>query len=173
MGEPFLLQIDNIFTKDECHQLIERASLNGMTEVKRTNYAKYDRTIIVDEDLANRLYMTYKDRFPPSIRGMVPSHVNSTFRFSKYNEGGEFKIHKDGINQDSRGGRSIATLNIFLNDDFEGGETDFYKDDQTTLRYSAAPSPGRGMLFDSQQYHCGNMVKNGIKWLIRTDLMSM
>ena len=68
-------------------------------------------------------------------------------------------------------GRSCLTLNIFLNDDFEGGETDFLFDDKQTLRFSAKPKAGRAMLFYSQQYHRGNKVTKGEKYLLRTDIM--
>ena len=62
------------------------------------------------------------------------------------------------------------TLNIFLNDNFEGGETEFLYNNKT-LRYSAKPKLGRGALFDAQQYHRGNVVMNGNKYLMRTDVM--
>lgn len=40
----------------------------------------------------------------------------------------EFNKHKDGFNQDKNGNISIITFNIFLNDNFDGGETYFYND---------------------------------------------
>lgn len=40
------------------------------------------------------------------------------------------------------------TLNIFLNDQFDGGETDFFYENKTK-RLSAKPKPGRAALFDS------------------------
>ena len=58
---------------------------------------------------------------------------------------------------------------VFVLDD--GGETDFYEVDRKTLFYSVKPKPGRGGLFDSQIYHCGNKVTKGCKYLLRTDVM--
>ena len=60
--------------------------------------------------------------------------INKYIRLSKYEPGQFFGIHKDGINfdKDNRQNMSYATLNIFLNDDFEGGETIFYKKDRKT-----------------------------------------
>ena len=50
------------------------------------------------------------------------------------NQDNSSKIHKDGINfdKDNKQNMSYATLNIFLNDDFEGGETIFYSNDKNT-----------------------------------------
>jgi len=40
-----------------------------------------------------------------------------------------------------------------------------------TLRYSAKPKSGRGALFWAKQYHCGNKVIKGNKYLLRIDVM--
>jgi predicted 2-oxoglutarate/Fe(II)-dependent dioxygenase YbiX len=100
--------------------------------------------------------------------------LNDHFRFSKYHPGQQFGIHRDGINQDATGARSALTLNIFLNDDFEGGSTDFFHTrNEDDLRFSVKPKPGRGALFFAQQYHCGRQVTKGFKYLLRTDVMVM
>lgn len=65
----------------------------------------------------------------------------------------------------------IFTLNIFLNDDFEGGHTTFYHDD-FSLRYDVEPKVGRAALFDANQLHCGTRVLSPYKYLMRTDVMA-
>ena len=126
--------------------------------------------MIVDKELAADLFNRVKQYIPAMINGFKVVGLNDHFRFSKYHPGGKFDVHKDGFNQDSQGNRSVWTLNIFLNRDFDGGETVFYYDTMQH-RFTAKPKRGRGMLFDSQQYHCGNQVSNGKKYLIRTDVM--
>jgi len=66
---------------------------------------------------------------------------------------------------------SYATLNIFLNDDFTGGETIFYEKDKRTITEKCKPKSGRGAFFYSQQFHEGAKITNGYKYLLRTDLM--
>ena len=95
---------------------------------------------------------------------------NDHFRFSKYTVGEEFKRHRDGVNQDSNGFRAKYTVNIFLNDDFEGGSTEFFNESGTSI-FDAVPAVGRGMIFDGQIIHCGNKVTKGVKYLLRTDVM--
>ncbi len=79
-------------------------------------------------------------------------------------------MHRDGINQDSRGHRAKYTINIFLNDNFTGGSTEFFSEDGIS-QFDAKPLAGRGMIFDNQILHCGNKVMTGCKYLLRTDLM--
>ena len=138
--------------------------------------------------MANSLFEKLKTHIPNTYLGFNLLYINDHFRFSKYNVGGIFPLHKDGTNYDA--GRveeydgysteSIFTLNIFLNDDFEGGETDFFETDQTNnedhimkLRFSVTPKTGRGALFYAKQYHRGNEVSVPYKYLIRTDVMGM
>jgi len=168
---PFLHQIDNLFTVEECKELIERANKEGWKDVDR-DIATYRRVTIVDKRLSASLFKKIRGLLGSHYQGKRITGLNELFRFSKYEPGEKFEMHKDGFNVNRAGDRSIMTLNIFLNDDFDGGETDFYLGDRTTLRFSCKPKPGRGALFDSQQYHCGNEVRNGYKYLIRTDVMA-
>lgn len=166
----YLQVVDNLLTPQECQDLINKAESIGFKEVDR-GIAIYHQAMITDQTLANKFYHKIKHLLPSHFNGFPIVGLNDHFRFSKYHPRGFFDIHKDGVNQDSKGNRSVMTLNIFLNDNFQGGETDFYYDDKTTLRYSVQPKPGRGALFAAQQYHCGNQVVEGYKYLLRTDVM--
>jgi predicted 2-oxoglutarate/Fe(II)-dependent dioxygenase YbiX len=86
-----------------------------------------------------------------------------------------FALHQDGIYQDPQSGdRSTTTLSVFLNDDYAGGETEFFQG--TNLRnarsaFVAQPEAGKGVLFPREVYHKGNRVDGEAKYLLRTDLM--
>lgn len=174
-GENLLLQIDDIFTLDECKMLIDHANAVGYQSVDRGN-AVYNRVVgrvsIRGKPLHDYLWDTLRHHIPSHVHGKRVIGLNDHFRFSKYFVGQFFDVHKDGINQDSNGNRSALTLNIFLNDDFEGGETDFLNSSNPLdLRFSVKPKSGRGALFYAQQYHRGNRILSGEKYLIRTDVM--
>ena len=131
-------------------------------------FRSYKRGILYNKEWADVLFQR--------ILRVIPEHFqvescNECFRFSDYGPAGEFKIHRDGFNVDSKGRRSVITVNIFLNDDFSGGSTDFYFDDKKTLRQSVSPKIGRAAIFDSQQYHTGCKVDKEHKYLLRTDVM--
>jgi hypothetical protein len=47
------------------------------------------------------------------------------FRVYKYLPGQQFKMHRDGSYERNENEKSFYTFLIYLNDDFEGGETEF------------------------------------------------
>ena len=68
----------------------------------------------------------------------------------------------------------MFTLNIFLNDSssglLEGGSTSFYTNKRKRTQI-IAPKAGMGALFYAKQYHSGDKIIEGYKYLLRTDVM--
>ena len=168
----FLHSIDNLLTLDECEHYISFFSDPEKVEHINDKYRKYHRVQFIDDKLANYLYNKIKVYIPKKIK-KISVGLNSHFRMSKYEEGQFFGIHKDGINFDEKNKQnmSYATLNIFLNDNFEGGETIFYENDKKTINLLCKPKTGSGSFFYSQQWHEGAKLVSGYKYLLRTDLM--
>ena len=157
-----------LLTREECKTFIELLDEEDeLVDVDR-GFSKYKRNIMISETWAQIIWERVNILFHHSIRSRL--YVNDHFRFSKYLPGQFFDVHTDGVNQDSKGGKSAMTINIFLNDSFQGGETDFL-DKHKTLNLSAKPAPGRAAIFDRQVYHRGNCVREGFKYLLRTDVM--
>jgi prolyl 4-hydroxylase len=93
-----------------------------------------------------------------------------------YSAGEEYKPHYDFFDTNARGtardverfGQRVATFLIYLNDDFEGGETDFPK---LNIRYRG--KKGDALLFfnvehgepDARTLHAGLAPTRGEKWL--------
>lgn len=171
MSDKYLKIFENILSPDECVELIAHFESKS-SEVKYVDrvIANYHRLEEDNYDLSTKLWNKIKDHIPKHYAGGELVCLNTYFRFSKYEPGMKFDIHRDGTNQDMHGNRSVLTLNIFLNDSFTGGETDFFKENKT-LHYSAKPKPGNAALFDGSWLHCGNEVRDGCKYLLRTDVM--
>ena len=145
------------------------------------------RVIMVDPTLADKLWSAVKEYLPVGIDGCRLVEINDHFRFSRYHNHGGFPTHCDGKNyaqpraKDYEGhvAESLLTLNIFLNDDFEGGETEFFHppDETGTLRSRCKIEPlaGRAALFWADQLHRGNPVtaKGTTKYLLRADVMGI
>jgi prolyl 4-hydroxylase len=166
----YLRVFDNIFSEEECKDLIKHFDSNKTKFIDR-GIAEYYR---LEEDLpemANILWNKVKNELPEYYSNKKLLYLNTYFRYAKYEHGMEFGLHKDGLNQDKNGNRTILTFNIFLNDEFTGGETDFF-DDNGNLLLSAKPKPGRSVIFDGNINHRGNKVLNGCKYLLRTDVMA-
>lgn len=83
----------------------------------------------------------------------------------RYSIGGEYKNHRDG----PFNGRRRVTIIIYLNGDFDGGETVF-----PTLKHSVRPAPGKAIVFDSTELHRAQPVFAGEKlviiiWMLRKE----
>lgn len=167
----FLYAIDNILDKKQCDKYVKLFDNPQNVECINSKNRKYFRVVFIDEQLALELYNKIKSYIPRKIQSQVVG-MNKYIRLSKYNPGQFFGIHKDGMNRDKdNNSYSYATLNIFLNDNFEGGETTFYEKDKKTITLKCKPKTGRGSFFYAQQFHEGNKIKSGYKYLLRTDLM--
>lgn len=165
----FLTVVNDLLSQDECQKFIKRFESETLQHVQ-SDFADYHRSLFLDQELAARIYKEILPLIPATYQTTC---ANDHFRYSKYEPGGEFKIHRDGFNQNKYGHRSIITVNIFLNDDFSGGCTDFYHDyEYDSPRLSVQPKVGRAAVFESQQYHCGCPVTAGYKHLLRTDIMA-
>ena len=100
--------------------------------------------------------------------------VNPYFRALKYGAGGYFAPHTDGVTSLSTaeggayGERSFVTLMVYLNGGFEGGATQFYKDNSVPLYTRpesgealvdrVSPAPGQLLAFWHHAVHEGEEV---------------
>jgi len=171
-NDRFLKIIDGLLTPEECERFIRVLDNEDLVLVDRGDLATYQRGLWISEAFSDELYRRLQPHLPAGVRGDVV-RCNEYFRFSKYEEGQEFKPHTDGTNMDRFGNVSQYTVNIFLNSGFEGGETDFFQGGGfgRTGGARAIPLAGRAAVFDRGILHCGNRVLSGVKYLLRTDLM--
>jgi prolyl 4-hydroxylase len=102
----------------------------------------------------------------PRVRGGARVvGLNERFRFYRYEVGQYFRWHRDGAFTRSALERSQLTLMFYLNDDFEGGATEF--DDGLVVR----PRRGSALFFAHPVRHQGAPVTCGRKYVLRTDVM--
>ncbi len=97
------------------------------------------------------------------------SGLNRRWRFFETSKDEEFQYHIDAACARENSERSFASLVIWLNDDFEGGELDF--DNGISIK----PVKGNAVLFwhdghPDAKKHRGRPVIRGVKYLIRTDV---
>ena len=169
MQEPFLRIIDNLLTMRECNLLIQKC--NKLLLDKDSSFdPNLDRKMFYsihffDDELRRVVWERIKDRLPKEGHGFLP-----TLTLSMYNDYGFFPLHRD-VQYEHEGMFTKYTINIFLNEEFEGGETDFLKDDKQTLWIRAHPKTGTGALFDEEIWHRGNTVTKGKKYLLRAHVL--
>ena len=154
-------------------------------------YRDCNRVVVMAEALANSLWkiaskvLDLADLIDVKPYGFdnqgiwVPVGVNPCIRFTEYNKGGHFSTHKDGAFVVDDDNRSILTLQIYLNDDFRGGETIFYErdlrdkksEDEELQNATIAPKKCRMVIFSHDIDHEGKEVLEGTKYILRTDIM--
>lgn len=141
--------------------------------------------VMPDEVVGELLHRT--KALLPAMHGFEPLNINAKFRCYAYSPGDHFKPHRDGVWQGTRmvQGKSVEdafgerysqlTFLIFLNDDFEGGETIFYDgQDKPTARIRTPR--GAVLCFPHGHHpdsplHEGCPVLAGVKYVIRTEVM--
>ena len=180
----FAIVIQNVFSVPECMAMIEdterrgyeQALLNigGGRQVLATDYRRSSRCIVDSVDQAAEIWKRVKEHVPPvwNHAGVEWRAVglNERLRFLRYSPGDFFAPHCDGCYERENGERSFITLQLYLNEDFEGGATAFL-DTFSNAAFSLQPKTGNVLIFQHDIYHEGAEVTKGLKYAVRTDVM--
>lgn len=191
-----LLHRDDVFllheflSPDECWQLIARAEGAGfadapinagsMGQVIRKDVRNNDRVMWDDVPLAAELWNRAKPHVPSFLNRLNyrwdAVGLNERLRFYRYDPGQRFYWHFDGSFERDSGECSELTFMIYLNEEFEGGETEFnlktygrVSDDDPVLRVQ--PRTGTALVFRHAILHQGATVRTGRKYVVRSDVM--
>jgi predicted 2-oxoglutarate/Fe(II)-dependent dioxygenase YbiX len=135
--------------------------------VMRPDIRNNKRVIFDDVALAARLFDGVGAALPQRLCGMRPSGANERFRCYRYEPGQRFAPHFDGaFVRDGTGERSLLTFMVYLNEEFDGGETAFHEFD-----VRVRPRTGTALLFQHRLLHESCVVTSGIKYALRSDVM--
>jgi prolyl 4-hydroxylase len=176
--------VENCAAAETCDWLIERARprmrratvYNREDSGARIDEARSNSAIAFNIAQSDMVLMLLRERIAATtglpLASMEPTSV------LHYAPGEQFKPHYDFLNPDVPGyalerttkGQRVATFLLYLNDDFEGGETDF-----PLLNYRYKGRKGDALLFwnvdpsgasDLQTLHAGLPTSQGEKWLL-------
>ena len=174
--KPLIKTIPGVLTDKDCRQWIERIRSAGpeLATIETHRGAIIDvsvrnnrRVMFDDADAALDLFDRIKDEAPSEIQGMKLCGVNERLRCYEYQPGQRFNMHQDGPYQRDEREWSRYTFMVYLNEDFQGGETVFLVEPETKI----TPKTGMALLFQHPIIHEGAEVTSGTKYVIRTDLM--
>ena len=167
-----ILTVDNFLSAEECHKFIQRSEARGYEKAAiRTDEGdrivkdlrNNDRVIFDDILLASQLFERAKPFLVLEKDGWILSRINERFRFYRYSEHQKFSWHLDGKVTDTHGDETFLTFMVYLNDDFDGGSTDFNWE-------KVKPKRGRALVFPHRLRHQGSPVIAGTKYVLRTDV---
>jgi prolyl 4-hydroxylase len=188
--------LESFLSKDESERIIAATESYGYGKTDFVkSYRGNQRLRCEDSALAETLF----ERLKPLIAMEVAENhgedlifeaigLNTLFRFSKYFPGDRFQAHIDAaykkdMEEDNHIVKSMYTLNLYLNDDFEGGLTRFYVSRvDKTVQGSVRPKSGDCLVFRQPPHahylHDGEEVggrispgERGHKYLLRTDVV--
>lgn len=168
--------IENFITDEEGSKILEEANKDFV-----------EATVLGDNDgyrVAQGTWLySYKNQIVATLKEKISKIINvpvenfEQLHVVKYEIGGEYKVHHDYFhaNTDSfeenmkRGGQRTHSALIYLNDDFEGGETDFPK-----IPYKAIPKKNKLIIWKNvdennkveyNSLHAGLPVTDGTKYI--------
>jgi hypothetical protein len=140
------------------------------------SYRDNDRAVLTDEKLAAALFERMRHVLPGELEGEDGARLrlvglNERFRMCRYHDGQCFRIHQDGAHRAAGGVRSRLTLQIYLDEGFEGGATRFYSARRGAMLGAIVPRTGTAIVFDHRLWHDGEPVVRGTKHVLRTDVL--
>jgi len=161
--------IPNFITEDERKHIMKKAKWKLHVSTVAED-RKVDKNIRDSET-------AWLDKDDPVIRNIMKKCVSLTDRplancehlqVLRYKPGGHYKPHQDSFS-DTKGNKRMYTVILALNDDYEGGETEF-----PNLKKKYKLKAGDALFFHtldnyelmtSKALHGGRPVKSGEKWI--------
>ena len=196
------IMIDNLLSSAECAEIISKTN-NYYTDLemeylpterdsKRLLNMNNEMTEIIYERI--KIYVEKEHEklnlkpFGFGVEGKwQPFGINPCFRHSVYNAPSiGFKPHRDSCYIENADIRSVLTIIIYLNGNFDGGETVFIKPnsdriiEQTVdielkngyeIIHKIVPSAGKCVIFNHNVIHAGLDVYAGSKYIVRSDIL--
>ncbi|UJR15938.1 hypothetical protein I4U23_002858 [Adineta vaga] len=183
--EKLAFTLSNIFSPEECQEWIQIGEEKGFTtallnvgggrEILSTKYRDSTRCIIDSPELAHKLFLRLESFLPRTWKNNTFELVglNERLRFLRYDPGQKFTPHTDGQyrRQDGSGEESFLTVQLYLNEEFKGGETAFIKVDDIKKKVVFSIKTGMVLIFEHRILHEGSAIKEGRKYTVRTDVM--
>jgi len=178
--------LKSVFTEEECKAFIATTekkgyqpalvNIGGGRQQLMTDVRNNDRCIIDDPKVAAVIYERIRKYVPQTWRGCKAVGLNERLRFLRYDPGQKFDVHMDGEYHRDNGERSYVTVQLYLNQGFEGGATTFidvanYQNDSSRKDVDCVPLTGMVLIFQHDIFHCGSEVTKGRKYALRTDVM--
>jgi len=170
---PGIFTLSDVLSPEECKACIELSEGLGfetalinmnMGGVQDRDVRNNGRVILDDAERAALLWSRIAPEVPVFLNGRQARGLNERFRFYRYEPGQQFKYHQDGSFERPNGEKSQLTFMVYLNEDFEGGETRFNE-------VCIAPRTGMALVFRHDLLHEGATVQRGQKYVLRSDVM--
>lgn len=175
----FAFLLYNVFGSEECDDLIKLSEDCGYTE-SLLNIGDRQDVLIESFKGNSRLLLIDDQEFVKSLLHRISSYIpglklfgiNERLRFSRYESGDKFRPHNDdSYCRPDNSTATLITLQIYLNQNFVGGETSFLDMCDNTECVPVKPITGMVLVMDHRISHEESVVNSGRKYTIRTDVL--
>ena len=173
-----VIEIENVLTKEECNQLINAAIQNGLSD--RPVYNNGSLVLDISHCLSRSTSISNDHHLIEKIRRLSEQYTDISLInqerniIVKYDIGNFFNDHYDAFHSIRKLSNGVVkqrkyTFIIYLNEEFEGGTTEFPLINKTII-----PKTGKAIVYKdadssnniiSQSMHRGSIVTNGTKWI--------
>lgn len=178
-------EIYDLLSPGECKQLIADAKEKGLDTSLIWDYSGAGNQIDDSHRKSKQTWFTDEEHAISSKLGRITTYITGipqthqeALQVAMYEPSGKFNEHYDAcVGEDkaycdkmnAHAGQRRATLLVYLNDGFEGGNTEF-----VNVGISITPAKGKGILFWNtrddesiidESKHKGSVVVKGEKWI--------
>ena len=153
-----IIEIPELFNNEVCDSYIDNIN-NHDRKIAFSSTTMFESNKFFNKNISSFIF----NKLKPKVKQI--SKLNPLVLTARYNPGEKSHLHMDTPFDDD----VKYTLLIYLNDNFEGGDTNFY-DDNFKLIKTIRPEKGKGLLFDINLYHQGTTVVSGNKYWIGCQL---
>jgi len=186
-GRRFARVVRNTLSQQDCASLLSQVNTKGFTPVLLNvgrdvqqlvpDVRDGHRVIVDSPELAEWLLEVIRPYLPEELEdGSRLAGLNERCRILCYTPGQYFEPHHDGCytrphGHPKAGERSRITVQFYLHDvpDAYGGATTFFPGEQYSVKHQ--PEAGSVLLFTQDLLHEGSLVKRGLKYTLRTEVM--
>jgi predicted 2-oxoglutarate/Fe(II)-dependent dioxygenase YbiX len=182
-ARPLIQVVPGLIPAADCRRLID--DLAGVEWLQATVNTRAGRAVN-DRLRNNGTALIRDDAVAAALWARIAAHVPETMaadwdggrrvvralglhrplRIYRYQVGQQFGLHNDQSYAGPGGSRSLLTLLVYLDDDMDGGETEFPEQGQIVT-----PRAGDALWFQHMVLHAGRAVTRGVKHVLRTDVL--
>lgn len=188
-GEKFMRFLPSVLSKEECVEWIAFAESHGFKpasllsdDTSKNPHRSNDRVLVNDAKRSQERFSRISLALPPTWTDeqnykWTLVGLNPRLSFLRYQTQERYGRHVDIAYEDSEAKqRSFITVQLYLNEEFTGGETRFmqetgYTDFQQRGHLDIIPKTGSELLFEHELEHEGCPVLKGRKYSLRVDVM--
>jgi hypothetical protein len=158
--------VHNVLSPDVCNKIIRDSEASKPLGKVVNTPSSYYRIAFSNPGVLSTVSDAIKKYIPLVGDGMV---FDDELRYNKYFAGDFIGIHQDGF---AMVGFKVNphTINIYLNQDFDGGDTVFYSDRSGGELLRVKPRTGSAVIFDCAIFHSGEKILRGTKSIIRANV---